>query len=165
MNQALRCELLMECQTMCTHCFLIFQTQKWIASPWPIAVSSYEELLSFIPWHRNLDFELHRQALCMIIIVNIIIILSFTINTLCGQAAHRSAAFRIAPWCCSSSYCQMLCLIVRNQAKVCLIVQKSGKAFGLSVRPINLILSLTTSTQAVLCILPCTYTGARSAPL
>ena len=89
------------------HCFLIFQTQKWIASPWPIAVSSYEELLSFIPWHRNLDFELHRQALCMIIIVNIIIILSFTINTLCGQAAHRSAAFRIAPWCCSSSYCHM----------------------------------------------------------
>ena len=65
--------------------------------------------------------------------------------------------------------CQMLCLIFEidfiNQAKVCLIVQKSGKAFGLSVRPINLILSLTTSTQAVLCILLSSYRGALRAPV
>ena len=63
----------------------------------------------------------------------------------------------------------MLCLIFEidfiNQAKVCLIVQKSGKAFGLSVRPINLILSLTTSTQAVLCILLSSYRGALRAPV
>ena len=45
-----------------------------------------------------------------------------------------------------------------------MILQKSGKAFGLSVRPINLILSLTTSTQAVLCILLPSYRGGLRPP-
>ena len=59
----------------------------------------------------------------------------------------------------------LLCLLCLIACKGLLDGPETRQSICLIVRPIKLTLSLTTSTQAVLCILSYISTGVRSAPL